>query len=160
MRAKYSLSLKTHGPSERELVEKTSDFFFTNGHNNGSGATHGKPPQRKNKAFLLDKTVVNPRASFNLENTARHRGRHLADAVVRRKTVASGSFPATYSVLPLATSTCGETDPDVHTLIKELAIRRVEHRPDVPSNESLNLAGGTEKARLRQRFPFVLQQAL
>ena len=45
-------------------------------------------------------------------------------------------------------------------LIKELAIRRVQHRSETYSNESQHLAEGTEVARLRRRFSFVLQQAL
>ena len=48
----------------------------------------------------------------------------------------------------------------IHDLIKELAIRRVQHRSETYSNESQHLAGGTEVARLRRRFSFVLQQAL
>ena len=51
-------------------------------------------------------------------------------------------------------STCGEVGSDVHALIKELAIRRAEHRSETHSNK------GTEVARLRRRFSFVLQQAL
>ena len=57
-------------------------------------------------------------------------------------------------------STCGEVGLDVHALIKELAIRRVEHRSETHSNESQHLTEGTEVARLRRRFSFVLQQAL
>ena len=57
-------------------------------------------------------------------------------------------------------STCGEVDSDVLALIKELAIRRVKHRPETQSNESKHLAEGTEVARLRWHFSFVLQQAL
>ena len=48
----------------------------------------------------------------------------------------------------------------MHALIKELAIRRVEHKAETHSNESQHLAEGTEVARLRRRFSFVLQQAL
>ena len=48
----------------------------------------------------------------------------------------------------------------MHTLIKELAIRRVDHRSETRSNESQNLAEGTELARLWRRFSFVLQQVL
>ena len=48
----------------------------------------------------------------------------------------------------------------MHALIKELTIRRVEHRSETHSNESQHLAEGTEVARLRRRFSFVLQQAL
>ena len=49
-------------------------------------------------------------------------------------------------------STCGEVGSDVHALIKELAIRRVEHRSEIHSNESQYVAEGTEVARLRRRF--------
>ena len=62
--------------------------------------------------------------------------------------------------LPLAMSTCGDVGSDVHALIKELAIRRVQHRSGTYSNDSQHLAEGTEVARLRRRFSFVLQQAL
>ena len=48
----------------------------------------------------------------------------------------------------------------MHALIKELAIRRVQHRSETYSNESQHLAEGTEVARLRRRFSFVLQQTL
>ena len=72
-----------------------------------------------------------------------------------------GSFPATYSIPPLAMSTCGEVGSDVHALIKELAIRRVQRVPTSGGySESQHLAEGTEVARLRPRFSFVLQQAL
>ena len=117
-------------------------------------------PRLRNKALLLDITIVNPCAGFNLENAARHVGKHLADAVERKKNKYRGSFPATYSLLPVAISTCGEVGSDVHALINELAIRRVQHWSETHSNESQHLAEGTEVARLRRRFPFVLQQEL
>ena len=107
-----------------------------------------------------DITIVNPCAGSNLGNAARHVKKHLADAVERKKNKYRGSFPATYALLPLAMSTCGDVGSDVHALIKELAIRRVEHRSETHSNESRHLAEGTEVARLRRRFSFVLQQAL
>ena len=114
----------------------------------------------KNKALLLDITIVNPCTGSNLGNAARHVGKHLADAVERKKNKYRGSFPATYSLLPLAMSTCGDVGLDVHSPIKELAIRRVQHRSETYSNGSQHLAEGTEVARLRRRFSFVLQQAL
>ena len=117
-------------------------------------------PRLKNKALLLDITIVNPCAGSNLGNAARHVGKHLADAVERKKNKYRGSFPATYSLLPLAISTCGDVGSDVHALIKELAIRRVQHRSETYSNESQHLAEWTKVARLRRRFSFVLQQAL
>ena len=48
----------------------------------------------------------------------------------------------------------------MHALIKELTIRRVQHRSETYSNDSQHPAEGTEVARLRRRFSFVLQQAL
>ena len=125
-----------------------------------AGALFNNHPRLKNKALLLDTTIVNPCASSNLGNAARHVGKHLADAVERKKNKYRGSFPATYSLLPLAMSTCGEVGSDVHALIKELAIGRVQHRSETYSNESEHLAEGTEVARLRRRFSFVFQQAL
>ena len=65
-----------------------------------------------------------------------------------------------YSLVPLAMPTCGEVDSDVHTRIKDLAIRRVERRAGIHSNETQHLAEGTEVARLWRRFSFVLQQTL
>ena len=115
-------------------------------------------PRRKNKAFLLGITIVNPCAGSSLENAARHVERHLADAVEREKNKHRGSFAATHSLLPLAMSTCGEVGSDVDALLKELAIRLVELRSDTHTNESQHLAEGTEVARLRRRFSFVLQQ--
>ena len=125
-----------------------------------NGKTTHTHPRLKNKALLLNITIVNPCAGSNLGNAARHVGKHLADAVERKKNKYRGSLPATYSLLPLIMSTCGDVGSDVHALIKELAIRRVQHRSETHSNESQHLAEGTEVARLRRRFPFVLQQAL
>ena len=125
-----------------------------------TGALFNNHPRLKNKALLPDITIVNPCADSNLGNAARHVGKHLADAIERKKNKYRGSFPATYSLLPLAMSTCGDVGSDVHALIKELAIRRVQHRSETYSNESQHLAEGTEVARLRPRFSFVLQQAL
>ena len=95
-----------------------------------AGALFDNHPRHKNKALLLDITIVNPCAGSNLGNAARHVGNHLADAVERKKNKYRGSFPATYSLLPLAMSTCGDVGSDVHALIKELAIRRVQHRSE------------------------------
>ena len=99
-------------------------------------------PRLKDKALLLDITIANPCAGSNLGNAARYVGKHLADAAERKKNKYRGSFPATYSLLPLAMSTCGDVGSDVHALIKELAIRRVQHRLETYSNESQHLAEG------------------
>ena len=48
----------------------------------------------------------------------------------------------------------------MHALIKELAVRQVEHGSETHSNKSQHLAEGTGVAHHRQRFSFVLQQAL
>ena len=73
-----------------------------------AGALFDNHPRHKNKALLLDITTVNPCAGSNLGNAASHVGKHLADAVERKKNKYRGSFPATYSLLPLAISTCGD----------------------------------------------------
>ena len=95
-----------------------------------AGGLFDNHPRLKNKAILLDITIVNLCAGSNLGNAARHVGKHLADAVERKKNKYRGSFPATYFLLPLAMSTCGDVGSDVHALIKELAIGRVQHRSE------------------------------
>ena len=121
-----------------------------------AGALFDNHPRLKNKALLLDITIVNPCAGSNLGNAARHIGKHLADAVERKINKYRSSFSATYSLRPVAMSTCGDVGSDMHALIKELAIRQLETH----SNESQHLAEGTEVARPRRRFYFTLQQAL
>ena len=69
-------------------------------------------PRRKNKALLLDNIIVSSETSFNVENVARHAGKHLADVVERKSNKYRGTFLATYSLLSLAMPTCGETDSD------------------------------------------------
>ena len=125
-----------------------------------AGTLFDNHSRRKNKAFLLDITIVNPCASSNLDNAACHAGKHLADAVEWEKNKYRGSFPASYSLLLLVMSTYGEAGSDVHTLIKKLAIRRIEHRPEIHSNDSQHLVEGREEARLWRWFAFVLQWAL
>ena len=83
-----------------------------------------------------------------MENAACHAGKNLADAVERKQKQVSELVPRYLLFLPLAMSTCGEVGSDVHALIKELAIRRVEHKSETHSNESQHLAEGTEVARL------------
>ena len=124
-----------------------------------AGALFDKHPRLNNKALLIDITIVNPCVDSNRGNAARHVGKHRADAVERKKNNYRGSFPATYSLLPLAVSTCGDVGSDVHALIKELTIKRVQLRSETHSNESQHLAEGTEVAHPRRRFSFVLQQA-
>ena len=115
-----------------------------------AGELFDNHPRLKNNAPLLDITIVNPCASSNLGNAVRHVGKHLAGAFERKKNKYRGSFLATYSLVPLAMSTCGEAGSDVHVLIKELSIRPVEHRSETHSNKSQPLAEETEVARLRR----------
>ena len=112
------------------------------------GALFGNHSSRKNRAPLLNITIINPCAISNLENEARHAGKHLIDAAKRKKNKFWCSLPATYSLLPLAMSTCGEVGSDVHALTRELAIRRVEHTSEIHSTESQHLAKGTEVGRI------------
>ena len=115
-----------------------------------AGALFDNHPRLKNKALLLDITIVNPCAGSNLGNAARHVGKHLADAVERKKNKYRGSFPATYFLLALAMSTCGKVGLDVHALMKKLAIRRVHYSSETHFNESQHLVEGTEVACLRR----------
>ena len=82
-----------------------------------AGALFDIHPRLKNKALLLDITIVNPCAGSNLGNAARHVGKHLADAAERKKNKYRGSFPATYFLLPLDMSKCGDVGSDVHVFI-------------------------------------------
>ena len=110
---------------------------------NGGGGTLRQPPsRRKNKALLLDITIVKPIASSNLENAAHAAGDQPDDAVERKKTKYGGSFPATYSLLPLVVLMCDEVGSEVHAPIVELAIRWVENRSETFSNESQHLVEG------------------
>ena len=77
--------------------------------------------------FVPIRVGLNPCAS-NLENAARHAEKRVANAVERKKSKHHGSLPATYSFLPLAMTTCGEAGSDVHALIEDLAITRVDHK--------------------------------
>ena len=63
-------------------------------------------------------------------------GKHIADAVEGKKNKYRSTFTVAYSLLTLAMSTPGEPGLEVHTLIKELTIRRVEHRSDIHANKS------------------------
>ena len=122
---------------------------------NKNKPTHARA-RAHTQALLLDIIIVNPSADSNVENSGRHVGKHLANAVERKKNKYRSSFPGTYSFLPLAMLVCREVGLNVHTLIKELGIRRVAHRSETRSNESQHLAEGMEVARLRRRFSFVL----
>ena len=66
-----------------------------------AGALFNNHPRLKNKALILDITIVNPCADSNLGNAARHVEKHLADAVQRKKDKYRDSFPATPSFLSL-----------------------------------------------------------
>ena len=58
-----------------------------------AGALFDNHSRLKNKALLLDITIVNPCPSSNLENITHHTGNHLADAIKRKKNICRGSFP-------------------------------------------------------------------
>ena len=74
----------------------------------------------QNKALLLDITIVNPCASYNLEMQHTMQENTSPTKSDGRKAT---SFPAIYSLPPLTMLTRGEVGSDVHALIKELAIR-------------------------------------
>ena len=56
--------------------------------------------------------LINTHIHTHTHNAARHVRKHLADAVEREKNKYGSSFPATYSLLPLTMSTCGEVGSD------------------------------------------------
>ena len=58
-----------------------------------AGALFDNHPRLKNRALLLDITIVNTCAGSNLRNAARHAGKHLADAVERKKTSIGARSP-------------------------------------------------------------------
>ena len=58
-----------------------------------AGALFDNPPRLKNKALLLNFTIVNPCAGSNLGKAARHVEKHLADAVERMKTSIGARSP-------------------------------------------------------------------
>ena len=66
------------------------NFMITHTHTHTLFENH---PRLKNKALLLDTTIVNPCAGFNLGNAARRVGKHLADAVERKKTSIGARSP-------------------------------------------------------------------
>ena len=83
-----------------------------------------------------------------MENAARQAGKTPGQPVEEKKNKYRGSFLATYFLLALAMSTCAGVASDVHALIKEITIRRVEHRSEIQLNESQHVVEGTEAARL------------
>ena len=89
----------------------------------GGGGETPSPPSRKNSSLI---TEVAP-----------------AEAVEGKKNKYRGSFPAMFSLLPLVMS-CGEAGSEVYTLMKELAIKRAEHRSEIHPNESRHLTGGAK----------------
>ena len=121
-----------------------------------AGALLDNHPRLKNKALLLDITIVNPCASSNLVNAAPHVGKHLADAIERKKNNYRGSFPATSSLLSLAMSTCGKVGSDVHVLIKELAIRQVEYSSETHSVPTSSGRGGSSTSSAEILFCFTV----
>ena len=110
-----------------------------NGQSNGGGGTLRQQLPTQKKALLLDITTLTPCVSSSLENAAYHARKHHADAVEPTINKYRDSFPTTHSLFSLAMSTCDDASPDVHTLVKNLAIKRVDQR-----SVDQHLAEGTE----------------
>lgn len=89
-----------------------------------TGALLGNSPRYTNKGLLLGITIVNRFVSTDLKNAARQAEKHLTNAV-KQNNKYWVSFPASYSLLPLAMLVCSELHPDVHTLIKKLVKTRM-----------------------------------
>ena len=105
-----------------------------------AGALFDDHPRSKNKALLLDITILNPCPISNLKNVALHTGNHVANAVDQRNNKYRGSFPATYSFLPHVKLTYGEIGSDLHALVKKLTIRQIEHTGRRYTPTSLNIS--------------------
>lgn len=118
-------------------------------------ALFGNDPRYKGKALLVDITLINPFVSINLEIAGLETRNHLIDAVVLKKNKYQGLLPAIYYSLPLCMSMFGELGPEVHALIKELALRPVNESSEIISERSWRFTEGTELARLRERFSSV-----
>ena len=119
-----------------------------------AGALFDNHPRRKNKALLLDITIVHHCASSNLESAARRAGKYLVDTVKRKKNKYRGSFPVPCSLLPLAMSTCGEVGSDVHAFIKDFATRREGHRCEIHPNEPQHWRGQSSRSSAAVLFSF------
>ena len=83
-----------------------------------AGALFDSDPRHKDKALLLDLTIVNPCVSTNLENTARQAGKSPRRRSRAEEKLVSGLVPRylrPFFLFPMSTS--GEVGPDVHVLI-------------------------------------------
>ena len=123
-----------------------------------AGAFFDNHPRLKKKARLLDITIVDPFAGFNLENAARH----VEKPPYRRSRAKEKQVLGLVPRRLLPPSSCYVDmwlgwfrRASLHRGAR--AIRRVEHRSETQPND---LAEGTEVARPQRRFSFVVQQAL
>ena len=116
--------------------------------------------RREDRHLLLDLTVVNPCAPSNLDREVTRPGVALAEAAKRKHNKYRGTFPATYTLVPLAISMCGTLGADTQALIKAMAVRRVDLTGTALTGQARAAAEGRETAHLRRRFSFVLHQAL
>ena len=108
-----------HGKLNSLRMDITTEALFDN------------HPRLKSMALLLDITIVNPCAGLQYGGCSTPCRKPARRRIRAGKKQCRGSFSATYSLLiPLGVSTSGEIISDVHGLIKELAIRRVEHRSE------------------------------
>ena len=87
-----------------------------------AGTLFGNDHRHKGKIAVLDLTIINPCQHGQT-------GKHLVNALERKKSKCRGPFPATYVFLLLAMSTCGE-------LGSELTRRRMNHTAEPHSEVS------------------------
>ena len=161
--ATFTVSLKTHGPSDRDLVDKNGRSIpLQTDMTTDKGELFGSQPQRKDKALLLDITTANPCASapnWIMQRAMQETPHRRSQAEEEQVSVLVRPYKTLIPLL-IAMSACGEAGPDVHALIRELGIRRVQQSSEIHSDESRHMVEGTEVICLRWRFSFVLQQAL
>ena len=129
-----------------------------------AGVLFAKDEVRQGKALLLDLTVTNPCAPSRIGRELQQAGRTIADATETKHQKYRGTFPATYTLVPLVVSTTGALGPDLHALLREMAGRLADRADAVGSAATTpqvhKLVVGREMARLRRRFSFCLQRAL
>ena len=114
-----------------------------------------------NKGFLYDVTIVNATAGKHIVASAQRGGSALSRAKTRKENTYRGSYDsATYTLVTLAFSTCGDIGADTIDFIKQLAYHRVAKRGGEVDEHEMAAAQGQEGAELRRRFSFVLQRAL
>ena len=151
-RVKSSLSLKTYGPSDKELVDKTAEnilYEWTQQRKWGHTSTATSNARIKRFYLTLPSLTLAPASIWRMQHAMPEK---ISTTQPSGRKPSIGVRSPLRSLLSPVVSTCGEPGSDVHALTEELAIRRAKHRSAIHSSESQQLAEGTKVAHLRRRF--------